>query len=137
MSNLTQTAANVALGSSARTETAQAGSAITQGQPVYQLTTDGKWYPSDANVAAAQTGSTAIALTPASTNGYFVLVRQQRALINLGATLVKGTTYVVSATAGAICPQADLIAGDGIIVLGVASTTALLDLQITATGIVL
>lgn len=137
MANLSITAANVGLGSNARTETVQVGASVTQGQPVYQLTTDGKWYPSDANVSAAQTGQNAIVLTPAGSNGYAVIVRQQRALVNLGATLVKGTTYVVSATAGAICPQADLTTGDGIIVLGVASTTALLDLQITATGIVL
>ena len=137
MANLSQTPGNVALGSNARTETVQVGEAVTQGQPVYQLTTDSKWYRSDANVAAAQTGQNAIVLTPASTNGYAVIIRQQRALVNLGATLVKGTTYVVSATAGAIAPQADLTTGDGIIVLGIASTTALLDLQINATGIVL
>lgn len=137
MANLSITAANVGLGSNVRTETVQFGATVTQGQAVYLLTSDGKYYPSDANVSAAQTGQNAIVLTPAGVDGFGVIVRQQNAKVNLGATLVKGTTYVVSATAGGICPQADLTTGDGVIILGIASTTALLDLQINATGIVL
>ncbi len=56
--------------------------------------------------------------------------------VNLGATLTVGTTYVVSATKGAIAPIADLTTLDYVTILGTASTTALLDFVVTSTGIV-
>jgi 5'-nucleotidase len=54
--------------------------------------------------------------------------------INHGATLIEGQTYVVSATAGSIAPISDLTTGDFPIILGVASTAALLILRPVAGG---
>ena len=135
MANLSQTAGNVAVGASSTvTVTLAAGETITQGQPVYQKSSDLLYYKADANASLEAAGSSYIALTPASASGYFVAVKS--GLMNLGATLTVGTTYVVSATAGAICPIVDLTTGDYVTILGTASTSALLSVDITATGIV-
>lgn len=137
MANISVTAASVATISNTKEDKGQAGVAVTQGQAVYLSTTDNKWYLSDANVTAARTARTGIVMTPAGIDEYFTVQQTAGANIKFGATLVKGTTYVVSATAGAICPQADLTSGDAVIVLGVASSTSVLVLAINNTGIVL
>jgi hypothetical protein len=138
MANLSQTAANVAIGSSStRVRVVQAGESITQGMPVYRLSSDSKFYQSDANASAAASDCDGIAITPAATDGYFVIVEPGvGAKVNLGATLTVGQTYTVSATKGAICPIADLTTGDYPTILGVASTTALLDFIVNASGVV-
>jgi hypothetical protein len=103
--------------------------------PVYLLSTDGKWYQSDANVAAASSATHGIAMSPASTDGYFSVNRGSGQDVNLGATLAVGQIYVVSATKGAIAPYADLTTSDYVIILGVASSTTILKTSYNATGI--
>ena len=138
MANLSQTAANVAVGASTtRIQVVQAGESITQGMPVYRLSSDGKYYQSDANVSATTADCDGIAITPSATNSYFAIALPGTgSKVNLGATLTVGTTYVVSATKGAIAPIADLTTADYVTILGTASTAALLDFVVTSTGIV-
>lgn len=136
MANLSQTAANVAIGSQiTRTRVVQAGENLTQGQPVYLKASDGKYYRADANASAEAAKAVGIALTPASTNGYAVIQEGSGGSVNLGATLTVGETYVVSATAGAIAPIADLTTGDYPCILGVATTTALIQTLFAYTGV--
>jgi hypothetical protein len=124
MANLTQTAANVGVGDGrSRVRIVIAGESITRGMPIYE--SNGKWFQSDANVQAAAQ-ATAIAQSTASTDGALLITEGAGALINLGATLTVGETYVVSATKGAICPIGDLTTGDYPCVLGTATTTALI-----------
>lgn len=134
MADLTQTAANVASGASTlKVRQVQYGESVTQGMPVYLSTSDSKYYQCDADASASAVAA-GIALTPGSTNGYGIIAlpatEPGKALVNLGATLAVGTVYAVSATKGAICPIADLSTGDYITTLGIATTAALLDLQI-------
>lgn len=133
MADLTITAANVKAGSSAtRVQLVQAGEAITQGQPVY-LASDGKYYQTDANDTAVKAQAKGISITPASTDGYFLM--HVDGLVNLGATLAVGQVYVCSATKGGIAPYADLTTNDYVTILGVATTTALLDLNLVVSGV--
>lgn len=133
MADLTITAANVKAGSNnTRTSLVQAGEAVTQGQPVY-LASDGKYYQTDANDTAVKAQAKGIAITPASTDGYFLLGVD--GLLNLGATLAVGQVYVVSATKGGIAPYADLTTNDYVTILGVATTTALLDFNLVVSGV--
>ena len=136
MANLTQTAANVtAIGDVARIDMVVGGESVTQGMPVY-LASTGKWLQHDANTAAAASAQQGIAMTPCSGDGVrFGVMRTKGARVNLGATLVKGTVYVVSATKGAICPQADLTTGDYIQLLGIAESTSILKTLFDPTGI--
>jgi hypothetical protein len=137
MANLSQTAANVAIGSrETRTLIVQAGEAITQGMPVYLSTSDGKYYQSDANASATAAQCDGIALTPAATDGYLVIALPgSGAKVNLGATLTVGQIYAVSATKGAICPVADLTTGDYPTIIGPATTAALLAFDVIEAGV--
>lgn len=133
MANLTQTAANVAAGSSTtRVQLVQAGESITQGMPVY-LASDGKYYQTDANDTAVKAQAKGIAVSPAATDGYFLMAVD--GLVNLGATLAVGQIYVVSATKGAIAPYGDLTTNDYVTILGIATTTALMDINLLVSGV--
>jgi hypothetical protein len=134
MADLSITAANVAVGSqSTRLQIVQVGEAVTQGQPLYRDTTTDKYLKADANVAG-KIQVAGIALTPASTDGYVVMATG--GLVNLGATLVPGTIYVLSDTVGGIMPTADLSSGDYVVILGTATSATLLSLSIQVTGAV-
>lgn len=135
MADISITAANVAIGSqNTPTKVVQFGEAVTQGQAVYQSTTDSKYYKSDANDTASKAIAAGIALTPVATNGYGLIAvpvsSPGRSLVNLGATLTVGQVYVVSVTPGGIAPYADLTTGHYVTILGVAQTTSLLDFQV-------
>ena len=138
MADISQTAANVALGASTTTtRVVQVGEAVTQGMPLY-FSTDGKWYQCDANDGAARAVVGAIAISPAATDGYALVALPATtpgvSLVNLGATLAVGTVYAVSATKGAIAPIADISSTQFVSVIGIATTTALLDFQISVSN---
>jgi hypothetical protein len=135
MADISITAANVALGASTTpNKVVQVGESVTQGMPLY-LHTDGKWYQCDANDGVAKAVVGAIALTSAATNGYALAAMPAttpgRSMVNLGATLAVGTAYAVSATKGAIAPIADITSTQFVSVIGIATTTALLDFQVS------
>ena len=138
MADLSQTAANVALGASTTpNRVVQVGENVTQGMPLY-FATDGKWYQCDANDGVAKAVVGAIVISPASANGYALVALPGTtpgvSLVNLGATLAVGTVYAVSATKGAIAPIADITSTQFVSVLGIATTTALLDFQISVSN---
>lgn len=120
MADLVVTATDV-LYTSGPTETKNAAAAITAGQAVYAA--------SSSTVALAQCDGTAaevdavgIALNAAGT-GQPVTYAKHGATINIGATTSKATTYMVSATAGGVAPQADLDSGKRICRLGYSNAT--------------
>lgn len=132
MADLSITAANVAHAAvGLQTSTKQAGEALTQGEPVY--VSDGKYFKADADASAGTAEVVGIAMTAASTDGYFTMASSGP--INLGATLTVGETYVLSATAGGIAPIGDLETGDYVTTLGIATTASRLDLSINASGV--
>lgn len=133
MADISITAANVKTGASTtRVQLVQGGEAITQGQPVY-LASDGKYYQTDANDTAIKAQAKGIAMTPAATDGYFIMAND--GLVNLGATLAVGQVYVCSATKGGIAPYGDLTTNDYVTILGIATTTALLDINFIISGV--
>ena len=133
MADLSQTAANVKQGSlNSPTRRVQYGETITQGQPLY-LATDGKWYRADANDGVAKAVVGGIALTPGvADDGGTIAIPSSTpgaSLVNLGATLAVGTAYAVSATVGGIAPIGDITSAQFVSIIGIATTTALLDFQ--------
>jgi hypothetical protein len=135
MANISQTPANVAPGgSSLKTDKVQYGEAVTQGMPLYKHT-DGKYYQCDANDGIAKANCVGIALTPGGADGPGIIglpaSSSGKALINLGATLVVGELYAVSATKGAIAPIADITSTQFPTTLGFAVSASLLDFQVT------
>lgn len=131
MADIIVTAANVGLGSDQTVYVQkQAGEAITQGQSLFMRS--GKAYLADASVSTENVVA-GVAMSAASTDGYFIMATE--GLVNLGATLVVGTIYVLSDTPGGIGPIADAGSGDYISIIGVATTTSLCDLQINNSGV--
>lgn len=134
MADLTITASNVVL-VDGNTSEGYAGETITAGQPVYLKSSDELLYKgdNDAGTAPATAAIKGIALNGASVGQ--PVTYQTSGTITIGATVTVGTIYVLSATAGGICPAADLASGDYVTIIGVASTAAIITMFRTPTGI--
>lgn len=134
MANLTITAASVVPGANAVIKNGIAGATITAGQPVYLDPASSTYKLSDNNLAGAESCD-GISLNGASA-GQPVDVLGSGDLV-IGATLVSGTAYCLSATGGMICPQADLVTGNVVIQLGIAKSTTVLGVRIQQPGVTL
>jgi len=134
MADLTITAANVLAGGAAIKETGIAGATITAGQTVYKDAADGKFKLADADSATAGIRALyGVALHGAS-NGQPLTVAKSGP-VTIGATVIVGTTYVLSDTPGGIMPIGDLEAGDYVAHLGIATTAAIIDVAIKNSGV--
>lgn len=134
MANVTITAANVVADGTATTETGIAGAAVTQGQAVYKDAATNTFKLSDNDLTGAK-NFYGIALNAAASGQPLTVAKEGK--VTIGGTLVAGTTYAVSATAGAICPQADLTTGNAVLVIGIATSTTVLDIKPHLTGVTL
>lgn len=134
MADLSITAASV-VGPLSGAKTAIAGAAITAGQSLYKKGSDSKLYLAQADGASAEEASfEGIALCNAAA-GQPVLY-QPLGDITIGATVAKGKVYVVSATAGGICPDADITTtGHYKTVIGYGKDTATLTINPIISGV--
>jgi hypothetical protein len=130
------TAANVLAGTGAVKENGVAGTAISAGQAVYKDASDsGKFKLADNDSATAAVRSFyGIALHGAS-SGQPLTVHKEGPL-TLGATLAVGDVVCLSSTAGGLCPSADIAAGDYNTVVGVATSTTVVNVSPNAAGAV-
>lgn len=129
MVDLVITAASVVKGSDARTVDGIAGETITAGMAVYLAASTGKWMKADSNSATAEAREAiGIALTGSALNQPIAV--QKSGQVTIGATIVAGTAYYLSDTPGGICPLADVGSGEYVCLLGIASSTTVLDLDI-------
>jgi hypothetical protein len=134
MADLTQTAASVLPETDAETRVVTAGGTITAGMAVYRDSADSKYKALDAG--GSDNAPAGIALNNAS-NGQPLAI-QTEGDINLGATLIVGECYCVSAAnAGKIAPIADVIAGNGnyIDILGLARDASTLAMNLFSVGV--
>lgn len=136
MADLTITATNVVAVSGTTAKKICGATAVTQGQVVFEDTSDSnKVKISDANnTSLAQVNG--VCLTSSAPGQPAVYLANGGVLGGL-AGVTAGTTYCLSATAGNICPQADLTTNDRVIRLGYGLTTATIKLDIADTGVVL
>lgn len=133
MADLVITAANVVKTSGVSVE-GTAGATITAGTPIRIDASDSnELKESDCTTSATTAGVDGIALNNAS-DGQPLTYLKSGGVMNLGATLAVGKIYVLS-TSGGIAPVDDLTTADYTTVLGVATTTALITLAITASGV--
>jgi hypothetical protein len=120
MADLTITAASV-LQTSGPSNHGTAGATITAGQSIYKDASDSnKLKLAQCDGTAAEADAVGIALHAAG-NGQPLRYAETGAVINIGATTAKTTSYMVSATAGGVAPQADLTGGQRIVYLGYAT----------------
>ena len=133
MSDISITAASVAI-STGTSEAGTAGEALTAGQVVYQAAATGRWWKAQCDGTEAEAAAKGIALNSAPAAGQPITV-QTSGTITAGGTLVEGEIYIVSATAGGLAPEADIITtGNYVSIVGVAQTAALLKLSFNASG---
>jgi predicted transcriptional regulator len=130
--DITITAANVVKGSSATTTSAIAGETITAGQALYLNSSDNKVYKADNDASSTTATCVGIALNGGAAGQ--PITYQTGGTITIGATVVAGTIYCVSSTAGGICPAADLASGDYTSIIGVATTAAIISMSINNSG---
>ncbi|HTK34553.1 MAG TPA: hypothetical protein VL358_04595 [Caulobacteraceae bacterium] len=129
MADLTITATSVLSGAKAVTEQGVAGEALTAGQVVYKAAATGKWMKADANAGTAEPHhAEGVALNGAAVNQPVLVEKSGE--ITIGATLTPGSPYYLSATAGGICPAADLTTGMAVCQLGLAKSASVLVIDI-------
>lgn len=120
--DLSITAANFKIkGMTPQYRTVQYGETVTAGQPVYLKSADSKYWKADNDVDQATATVAGIVYTGGAADGYGVIIVSGP--VDLGATLTAGQTYVLSSTAGGICPHTDLGTSDWIVTLGVATAS--------------
>jgi hypothetical protein len=121
MADLVVTATSV-LWTSGPKVTGVAGAAITAGQCLYLDSSTSTLKLAQSDGTAAEADAVGIALVGAG-SGQPVVYAGHSAVINIGATTAKTTHYMVSATAGGVAPQADLVSTNKIVRLGYATAT--------------
>jgi hypothetical protein len=136
MADLTITAASVLAGSGAVKETGVAGASVTAGQAVYKDASDSnKFKLADNDSATAAVRSFyGIALHAAGSGQPLTVLKSGP--ITIGATTAVGTVYCLSSTAGGICPSADIATGDYNTVIGIGTSTTVIQVQPLAAGAV-
>ena len=111
-----------------------AGATITAGQAIYQDSTDNdKGKLADANDTSAKAVVVGIALHGAASGQPLRI--QTGGNITIGATVTVGKVYVLSETAGGIKPIDDIDMSDYVTVIGVGTTTAIIKMNITVSGV--
>ncbi len=132
MADITVTPANVLPGAGAIVKPETFGATITQGKAVHKMA-NGRVGLFDANAAAPANKLYGVAMNSgADGQPADVLIGGK---YNPGATVTVGGIYVGSATAGGIAPAADLATGHTVNVLGVATDTDEILVDIINSGV--
>ena len=133
MADYSVTSSAVLAADNAVKESALAGETITAGKAVYKASNK-KWMLADSNSAtvAAKT-ATGIALNSASLNQPLTVAKSGD--ITMNAVLTAGAAVMLSDTPGGLCPDADVGAGENVCQIGIAKSTTVLAVRITAPGV--
>jgi hypothetical protein len=117
MADLVITASQVVPGAGAQFTHLPAAAAITVGQAVYK-NSSGQAALADCDASATAAAAIGISISQSAGAGQYVTVQTGGDLVlGAGAAPVNGTIYLVSDTAGAIKPVADLDSGDFVTIL--------------------
>lgn len=136
MADLSITAASVLAGSNANVERGTAGATVTAGQVVYKDASTRRFGLADSNSATAGVRAAyGVALNGAATGQPLAVLRSGD--VTIGATLTAGVAYYLSDTPGGICPVADVGSGEYPVILGIATSTTVLAVNIQAAGVAL
>lgn len=133
MADISITPANCVKVAGATVANGIAGESITAGQAVYLKASDSKLWKADANDTSATAEVVGIALHAAAANQ--PLQYQTAGQLTIGATVAAAETYILSTTAGGIAPVADLASASYLTRIGYGTTTAIIMVDIRATGV--
>lgn len=136
MADLNITDSDVVAGAGAVVIDLMSNGPISAGDAVYRSYTTGQAQRADCNGASAdQRDPVGIAINSA-TAGQPVKVLTSGP-VTLGSVLTPGVAYYLSATAGGICPVADLSSGMYPTFIGIATSATVLKVNITTSGVAL
>lgn len=136
MANLSVTATQVLPSTTATIKNLIAGEAMTAGQLVYKKASDNKAYLAQADGTAAEAVVLGIVVGPAVAATQRCSVQCNGTVtIGAGASVTAGAAYFLSATAGAICPVADLTTDDYVTYIGTANGSNQIVLNLHASGV--
>lgn len=133
MADLTITAANVVAGTGSNIGTGTANASITAGQVLYLDSTTGRYGLADNNSATAAVRAPVGIALHATASGQPIAFLTSGP-ITIGATMTAGVAYYLSDTAGGICPVADLASGEYPSIIGIATSTTVLDVKFHSAG---
>lgn len=133
MADLTVTPASVIPATDATKEFGTAGATITAGQVVYLDSATTTYKLADADGATALRSPRGIALHGASSGQPLQILT--KGSVTIGATMTAGLAYYLSKTAGGICPVADIASGGYATVLGISTSTTVLKVNMTESGV--
>lgn len=137
MADLSITAANCVPVAGSPIGWGTSGTTITAGKAIYLEASSNTWKLADNNSATAEVRqATAIALT-GSSSGQPIAYLTKGNLVTLGATMTAGVAYYLSDTPGGICPVADLASGEYPLIIGIATSTTVMELSFTYSGVAL
>lgn len=136
MADIAITPANVLAGSGASLVDGVAGATLQAGQVAYRDAAASNCKLADSNAASPAARSPyGIALHGAALGQPVKLHR--RGPITIGAVLVPGATYYLSDTPGGICPAADVGSGEYSVIVGIAKSASILDVEFHESGVAL
>jgi hypothetical protein len=128
------TSSAVVANSNATRDIGTAGETIVAGKAIFLDAATSKWMLSDNNGTGTRQVH-GIALNGASLNQPVSMIKSGD--LTVGSVLTAGTDYWLSATAGGICPRADLATGMDTIQIGVAKSATVLAIDIQDPGVTL
>lgn len=111
-----------------------AAAAVTAGQTVY-LNTSTQLALADADASAASARTKGVALHAASAGQPLKIQTGGPLTLGAAASMTVGLAYYQSPTAGGICPVGDVLAGDYVTLLGIATSASVLLLAILISGV--
>lgn len=136
MADLSVTASSVLANSGSSVAHGTAGATITAGQVVAIDATTDRYILADSNSATVAVRVPIGIALHASLNGQPLAVLT-RGPITVGATMTAGTTLALSETPGGIQPTADLGSGEYPSIVGMATSTTVLNVKIQSAGVAL
>lgn len=137
MSDISITATSVLPTGTTLLEHGIAGASVTAGQPVYKEASTGKFKLSDNDNATAEVRGVYGVAMHAAGAGQPLAVALPGSDITLNAVLTAGVDYYLSATAGGICPIADVTSGHDPVRVGYATSTTNLKVAVSDPGVTL
>jgi hypothetical protein len=135
VADISITAGNVSMGANGKWREGLAGATITAGQVLYEDSSDSfSLKLADADASAAAANPVGIALNGGADGQPIRYVYEDDDFTPGGTLDLSGATsdgvLVLSGTAGAMCPSADIAAGDYPVVLGVVKSATKMNLKI-------
>lgn len=136
MADYSVTATAVVASSTADVEHGKAGATITAGQWVYRDSSTGNYLLADSNSATAAAHTPrGVALNGGASGQPIAIAKSGPVTFN--AVFTAGVAVYLSDTPGGMCPVADVGSGEYPCVLGLPSSTSVLNVGIQAAGVAL